>query len=204
MRNRMSGREIFGFDLCAATWTVEFNDANPVRIGREVKVPGNNGWVDLPRIAIVEQAAFLVGLARSPNDIGATIAQPSFAVEVEIEILRDPDASLLFRIHRFFLAARCFYKFMVKCGAVCRSRRCPSRESILPEPSRYCERLRAQRTLPNHCRVAKIPSDRSAQNHSCCPKRPDESPSMREMNPHPAKAAGGAGALASTFLLASE
>src|ERR1700730_8575142 len=56
--NGVPRREILGLDLRTTARAVKFYDANPVRIGRKVEVSGNDGRVNLSRIAIVKQTAF--------------------------------------------------------------------------------------------------------------------------------------------------
>src|ERR1700733_854615 len=64
VRDRMSGREVFGIHLYSAAGTVAFHDADPERIGGEIEIRRNDSRVDFARIAMVHPAAFLVILAR--------------------------------------------------------------------------------------------------------------------------------------------
>src|SRR5215469_8862242 len=100
MRDGMPGWEIFRLDLSAATRTIELDDPNPVWIRCEVIIPRDQRRVNLPRVAIVKQAAFFVIIVCWADDMSATITQPSFGIEIEVQVFSDSNPS--FRGHSPF------------------------------------------------------------------------------------------------------
>jgi hypothetical protein len=52
--------------------------------------------MNLPRIAVVEQASFLVILSRGTNLMTTAVTDPPLLLDIQIEIFRDPDTVLLF------------------------------------------------------------------------------------------------------------
>src|SRR5215475_240586 len=58
--NRMARWQIIGFDLRSTTRTIEFDDANPIRIWREIELTGHDQWMNLAWIAVVQEASLFV------------------------------------------------------------------------------------------------------------------------------------------------
>ena len=88
----MARRQIFGFDLRAASGAIKFDDAHPERVGRETERAGHYGWMDFARIAVVEEAALLIIFAGRAELAVAAIAEPLLVVEFKIEIFGDTDS----------------------------------------------------------------------------------------------------------------
>src|SRR6185437_9314403 len=75
--DRMTRRQVLGLDLGEAPGAVEFDDPDPVRVGRECVLALDHGLVDLPRIAVVDLTGVLVVLARGAEVVPAHMAMPA-------------------------------------------------------------------------------------------------------------------------------
>ena len=91
----MARREVFGFDLGSAAGAIDLDDSDPLRIGREIEIASDQWRMNFRGIAVVEQAASLIVLARRANDMPAAIAQPNLVLEVQIEVFSDANSALM-------------------------------------------------------------------------------------------------------------
>src|SRR5882672_9024874 len=87
----MPGRQVFGLELRAASGAVVLEDAAPRRVGRKrelVALRVDQRTVDLLRIAVVDQRAFLVVSTGRGEILPAAPAHPPLRVEIDLQVLR--------------------------------------------------------------------------------------------------------------------
>src|SRR5262249_17029811 len=97
--NGMTRRQIFGFDLGAATGAIELDHPHPQGIGSKGVLPVNDWRVDFAGITIIEQQSLLVVVTRRAQSLAAAVADPHFAVELEVEVFSNTDASITVACH---------------------------------------------------------------------------------------------------------
>ena len=90
VRERVSGRQILRLDQRDAAGTVELHDPAPLWIGRETILALDDRRVYLARVALGDQTAALVVLARAPEVVTAAVAGPALRLGIEVEVLGDP------------------------------------------------------------------------------------------------------------------
>jgi len=97
--NRVAGRQVLGFNLGATSGTVEFDDPHPQWIGRETEITLDDREMHLSWVSIVQQATSLVVLSRRAQNAVAAIAKPLLPIQIEIEILSNPNAPIASCVH---------------------------------------------------------------------------------------------------------
>jgi hypothetical protein len=91
--------QIFGFYLRTTAGTIEFHDAYPKGIRREIELAGDQRRMNFPRIAVVEETSFFVILSCRTEIMPAPLADPTLPCHVQEQILRDANVVICFRCH---------------------------------------------------------------------------------------------------------
>src|SRR5579859_6818535 len=92
---RMARGQVLRLDLGAAARAVELEDPAPGRVrgeGELVAVRVDERTVDLARVTVVDQRAFLIVPAGRPEVLRAPAAPPPLALQVDLEVLGHGDA----------------------------------------------------------------------------------------------------------------
>src|SRR6267142_88516 len=171
--DRMAWRQIFRLDLRPATGTINFHNPHPERVRRKIEFTGNQRRMNFPRIAIIEQAPFLVVLPRRTNCVPAAVTQPALLLNIQVQIFRDPYAALLGGCHGVppVSVPRYCQFFSSNACSVSRFQTGRARASSLREQDKCCSLLRAPHNHPRDSPARATPSSKAALGPSNFPRR---------------------------------
>jgi hypothetical protein len=84
MSNGMTGGEVFGLYLCPARGTIEFQDANPVRVRGEIVLGLEYRVMNFARVSGVHKTSPLIILLRVDECFAARATMPHSFIKIQI------------------------------------------------------------------------------------------------------------------------